>query len=172
MRKIRAAILTLSDKASRNERVDETGPLLRAELENLGYEITEYLISSDDYDSIVNILKRWADSDIADLILTNGGTGFSPRDITPEATLEVIERRTPGISEAMRLASLSITPKAMLSRAESGIRKNTLIINLPGSPKGAFENWQAISAAIPHGIAILRKEAEECAEAFVPKKDR
>lgn len=160
---IKTAILTISDKGSRGERVDETGPAIRRELEENEYNISFYKVVPDEREEIEKELIYLCDELKVDLILTNGGTGFSQRDVTPEATKNVIEKYVPGIGEAMRIKSLSITPKAMLSRAISGIRGKTLIVNLPGSPKGAVENLQFILPAIPHGIAILTGEASECA---------
>ena len=159
---IKTAILTISDKGSRGERVDATGPAIRNELGVNEYSISFYKIVPDEKQEIEKELIHLCDELKVDLILTNGGTGFSKRDVTPEATQNVIEKYVPGIGEAMRMKSLAITPKAMLSRGISGIRGETLIINLPGSPKGAVENLQFVLPAIPHGIAILIGEASEC----------
>ena len=161
---IKTAILTISDKGSRGERVDETGPAIRYELGETEYSIDYYKIVPDEKLEIEQELIYLCDELGVDLILTNGGTGFSKRDVTPEATKNVIEKYVPGFGEVMRMKSLAITPKAMLSRSISGIRGNTLIINLPGSPKGAVENLQFVLPAIPHGIAILTGEASECAK--------
>jgi molybdopterin adenylyltransferase len=160
---IKTAILTMSDKGSRGERIDGTGPALRSELEGKGFIISYYKMISDEKKEIERELIYLCDELKVNLILTNGGTGFSERDVTPEATQNVIEKYVPGFGEAMRMKSLAITPKAMLSRSTSGIRKKTLIINLPGSPKAAVENLGFILPAIPHGIAILKGEASECA---------
>lgn len=160
---IKTAILTISDKGSRGEREDGTGEALRNLLEESGYKIVYYKIIPDEIDEIVEELIKASDELKVDLILTNGGTGFSKRDVTPEATLKVIHKQVPGIPEAMRMKSLQITPKAMLSRAVAGIRNRTLIINLPGSPKGAVENLQVVMPALGHGIDILKGEASECA---------
>lgn len=160
---IKTAILTISDKGSKGERIDETGPAIKCELNEKEYIVNWCKIIPDEIEVIEKELIHLCDELKVDLILTNGGTGFSKRDVTPEATRNVIEKYVPGIGEAMRMKSLSITPKAMLSRAISGIRGKTLIINLPGSPKGAVENLQFILPAIPHGIAILTGEASECA---------
>ena len=160
---IKTAILTISDKGSRGERVDGTGPAIRNQLEGKGYNISFYKIIPDERLEIEEVLIYLCDEIGVDLILTNGGTGFSERDVTPEATKNVIEKYVPGIGEAMRMKSLAITPKAMLSRSIAGIRRKSLIINLPGSPKGAVENLQFIIDAIPHGIEILKGEATECA---------
>jgi len=160
---IKTAILTISDKGSKGERIDGTGPAIRTELEDKGYIISYYKMIPDEISQIEAELIYLCDDLKVDLILTNGGTGFSQRDVTPEATKNVIEKYVPGIGETMRMKSLQITPKAMLSRSIAGIRKKTLIINLPGSPKGAVENLQFVLPAIPHGVAILIGEASECA---------
>lgn len=160
---IKTGILTISDKGSRGERVDGTGPAVRNILEGNGYSIEYYKIIPDEIDQIAEELIYMCDNLKLDLVLTNGGTGFSKRDVTPEATGRVIEKFVPGIGEAMRAKSLEITPKAMLSRAISGIRKSTLIINLPGSPKAAVENLEVIMTALPHGIEILTGVGGECA---------
>ncbi|QCX34135.1 MogA/MoaB family molybdenum cofactor biosynthesis protein [Caloramator sp. E03] len=160
---ISTAILTISDKGSKGEREDITGKNLKELLESLNYSVEYYKIIPDEIEEIKRELIYICDELKLNLILTNGGTGFSNRDVTPEATLSVIEKNAPGIAEAMRYNSLKITPKAMLSRAVAGIRKDTLIINLPGSPKGAIENFKSIMDAIPHGIDILTGNAKECA---------
>ncbi|MTK11384.1 MAG: MogA/MoaB family molybdenum cofactor biosynthesis protein [Clostridiaceae bacterium] len=160
---IKTAILTISDKGSRGERVDGTGEAIKNTLDSKEYTIEYYKIIPDDMDKIQEELIQLCDELKVNLILTNGGTGFSKRDVTPEATMKVIEKNVPGIAEAMRSASLKITPKAMLSRAVSGIRGETLIVNLPGSPKGAVENLQVVLPALPHGIEILTGKASECA---------
>ncbi len=160
---IKTAILTISDKGSKGERQDGTGVALKDILDPKSYNVDYYKIIPDDIDKIIEELVYLCDELKVNLILTNGGTGFSKRDVTPEATMKVIEKNVPGIAEAMRSESLKITPKAMLSRAVSGIRQDTLIVNLPGSPKGAVENLQAILPALPHGIDILIGKASECA---------
>jgi len=160
---IRTGILTISDKGSKGERVDGTGPAIRDALESAEYKVEYYKIVPDEIDLICQELIYMCDELNLDLILTNGGTGFSKRDITPEATLKVIKKQAPGICEAMRQKSLAITPKAMLSRAIAGIRDNSLIINLPGSPKGAVENLEFVLPALPHGIEILNGRGSECA---------
>lgn len=161
---IKTAILTMSDKGFKGERTDLTGPALKKQLGNDDYDISFYKIIPDEQKDIEKELIYLCDELKVDLVLTNGGTGFSERDVTPEATKSVIEKYVPGFGETMRMKSLVITPQAMLSRSISGIRKKTLIINLPGSPKGAVENLQFILPAIPHGIAILKGEASECAQ--------
>jgi molybdenum cofactor synthesis domain-containing protein len=160
---IRTAVLTMSDKGSRGEREDLTGPAIIDMIKDSGFEIVHYKMIPDDFDKIVAELLYLCDELKVELVLTNGGTGFSKRDITPEATMKVIERNVPGIAEAMRLKSLQITTKAMLSRAASGIRGGTLIVNLPGSPKAAKENLGFILPALPHGIDILTGRDSECA---------
>ncbi|SKA95012.1 molybdopterin adenylyltransferase [Caloramator quimbayensis] len=160
---ISAAVLTISDKGSKGEREDITGKDLKELLESSNYSVEYYKIIPDEIEEIKRELIYICDELKLNLILTNGGTGFSKRDVTPEATLSVIEKNAIGIAEAMRYNSLKITPKAMLSRAAAGIRKDTLIINLPGSPKGAVENFKSIMDAIPHGIDILTGKAKECA---------
>ncbi|GAE02447.1 molybdopterin biosynthesis enzyme Mog [Clostridium botulinum B str. Osaka05] len=160
---IKTAIVTISDKGSKGERKDETGKVLQDILEKEGYKVEEYKIIPDEINIISKELIKLCDEKKVNLIITNGGTGFSKRDVTPEATERVIEKHVPGFGEAMRASSLSITPKAILSRGIVGIRKDSLIINLPGSPKAAVENLQAVLGAIPHGIEILLGEASECA---------
>ena len=154
----RIAILTVSDRSSRGERPDTSGPALAELIQLQGWQVVRQEIVSDEMNAIQDTLKAWSDLDEADVILATGGTGFAPRDVTPEATRSVIERLTPGLDEAMRQASLKVTPHAMLSRAISGIRKRTLIINLPGSPKGATENLQVILPALEHAVKLLREE--------------
>ncbi|MCC5423787.1 molybdopterin adenylyltransferase [Clostridium botulinum] len=160
---IKTAIVTISDKGSKGQRKDETGKVLQDILEKEGYKVEYYKIIPDDIDIISEELIKLCDEKKVNLIITNGGTGFSKRDVTPEATEKVIEKHVPGFGEAMRASSLLITPKAILSRGIAGIRKDSLIINLPGSPKAAVENLQAVLGAIPHGIEILLGEASECA---------
>ncbi len=159
----KVAVVTLSDKGYAGQRVDVTGQKLTEYVENFGkYKVVEYTLIKDDKEMLKDVLVKLSDNNI-DLILTNGGTGFSKRDITPEATKEVIEKEIPGISEYMRMKSSEITKKAILSRGLSGIRKNSIIINLPGSPKGAIENLGFIIDVLGHGIEILRGDATECA---------
>lgn len=161
---IKTAILTISDKGSRGEREDATGPAIKELLQSAElYEIDYYKVIPDEIGDIERELKYLADERKIELVLTNGGTGFAKRDVTPEATKKVIEKYVPGIGEAMRMNSLKITPKAMLSRGIAGIRGTTLIINLPGSPKAAVENLEFILPALPHGIEILTGQASECA---------
>ena len=155
--KLRVSILTISDRSFLGEREDLSGPLLEEMVEAQGWLISRIGIVPDEMAEISNILKEWSDSGEVDVILTTGGTGFAPRDITPEATLSVIERRAPGLVEAIRTKSLAITPHAMLSRAEAGIRGKVIIINLPGSPKAVKENFEVISPVLSHGVALLRE---------------
>jgi len=155
---LRFSILTVSDRSSRGERPDASGPALVELVQSQGWQIVKQDIVPDEKNAIQAILQAWADSGEADVVLTTGGTGFAPRDITPEATRAIVERLTPGLDEAMRAASLKVTPHAMLSRAVSGIRKYTLIVNLPGSPKGATENLQVILPALEHAVKLLKEE--------------
>ncbi|RME41114.1 MAG: MogA/MoaB family molybdenum cofactor biosynthesis protein [Deltaproteobacteria bacterium] len=160
----RIGVLTLSDKGSRGERVDESGPLLVGMCAGLG-RVEKTAVIPDDRKTIVATLKAWADEDGLDLILTTGGTGLTPRDVTPEATLAVVERLVPGMAEAMRMASLQKTPHAMLSRGVAGIRGATLIVNLPGSPKAARENFEVLLPALPHALGKLKGDPSDCATA-------
>lgn len=155
---LRFAILTVSDRSSRGERPDTSGPALVELIRSQGWQIVQQGIVPDDMNAIKNSLQAWSDSGEADVILATGGTGFAPRDVTPEATRAVVERLTPGLDEAMRSASMQVTPHAILSRAVSGIRKRTLIITLPGSPKGATENLQVVLPALEHAVKLLRDE--------------
>jgi molybdopterin adenylyltransferase len=157
---IRVGIVTVSDRVSRGERPDASGPALVEMVSSLGWQIVQSGLTADDFIELYDLLVTWADSGEMDIILTTGGTGFSPRDITPEVTHAMIERPAPGLAEAMRLNSLKITPHAMLSRAAAGIRKRTLIINLPGSPKAAQENFHVLIPVIPHAIQLLREDPE------------
>lgn len=152
---IRAVVLTISDSAARGEREDLSGPAVVAELQTINVEIIATEIVADERAQIAERLRFHADQSHADLIVTTGGTGFSPRDITPEATREVIEREAPGLAELMRAESLKITPLAALSRAVCGTRGRALIVNLPGSVRGARENLAAITRLLPHAIALL-----------------
>ena len=158
-----AAVITLSDKGAKGERRDESGPAIAKRLTEAGYEVVEQLLLADEAAPLKTQLMRLADQRQLDLILTTGGTGFGPRDITPDATLAVAHRNAPGIAEAMRAASLAITPRAMLSRAASVIRGKTLIINLPGSPKACMECMDVFLDTIPHAMGLLRGAVEDCA---------
>ena len=159
---MRAAILTLSDKGARGEREDLSGPALCDWLNQKGVVVECISLIPNDFEEIVTTLEKWTDSLVPDLILTTGGTGVSPRDITPEATGKVIDRELPGFAERMRQESLKKTPHAIISRAIAGIRQRTLIINLPGSPKGAIENLEAVWPAIPHAIAKIQGDPSDC----------
>ena len=159
----RVGIITASDKGSRGEREDLSGAVIREIAEQFGYCVVSYTILPDELEPLEQEMLRLADGGCCDLILTTGGTGFSPRDITPEATQHVIERAVPGISEAIRAYSMSITKRAMLSRGISGIRKRTLIINLPGSPKAVRESLEYIIGELDHGLSILCELTGECA---------
>jgi len=152
---IRFGILTLSDRSATGERADASGPALADLIRAQGWSVTKQAILPDDESAIRATLTEWADSGTVDVILTSGGTGFAPRDVTPEATRAIIEREAPGLAETMRAESLKKTPHAMLSRAVAGIRKRTLIVNLPGSPKGAVENLQTILPVLPHAVQLL-----------------
>ncbi|MBE6964056.1 MAG: MogA/MoaB family molybdenum cofactor biosynthesis protein [Ruminococcaceae bacterium] len=159
----RAAVLTVSDRSFRGERPDAGGPLVAEILKQAGYEVACTAIVPDEQPQIEAALCRIADATDVQLLVTTGGTGFAPRDVTPEATIAVCDRLTPGIPEAMRYASMQVTNRAMLSRAQAGIRKGTLIINLPGSPKAARENLEAVLPAISHGLEMLSGVPADCA---------
>jgi len=152
---IRVGILTVSDRSARGERPDLSGPALVAAVRSEGWEVVGQDIVPDEREALIERLTTWADSGEMDVILTTGGTGFSPRDITPEATSAVVERFAPGLAEAMRAAGLRVTPHAMLSRATAGIRGRTVILNLPGSPKGALENFRVVLPVLPHAVELL-----------------
>lgn len=158
-----AAWITLSDKGSQGLREDESGPLIGKILTENGYDVVETILIPDDEDILKKELTRLADQRQVNLVMTTGGTGFAPRDITPEATTAVCERMTPGISEAIRAYSMTKTPRAMLSRAVSGIRGKTLIINLPGSPKAVRESMEFIMSSLRHGLEILNERTSDCA---------
>nr|WP_207726204.1 MULTISPECIES: MogA/MoaB family molybdenum cofactor biosynthesis protein [Anaerotruncus] len=153
----------MSDKGAAGQRTDESGAVIREIAEQNGYEVVSYTLLPDEREQISAELRRLCDENVAELVLTTGGTGFSPRDCTPEATLDVAERLAPGIAEAMRYSSLNITKRAMLSRAVAVIRGGTLIVNLPGSPKAVRENLEYVIPALGHGLEILTGRAGECA---------
>jgi molybdopterin adenylyltransferase len=155
---LRFGILTVSDRSAKGERVDLSGPALAQTAMEQGWQVVQQAVVPDEMFAICELLTTWADSGKMDIILTTGGTGFAPRDVTPEATQSVMERAAPGLPEAMRTASLKITPYAMLSRAIAGIRKRTLIVNLPGSPKAARENFQVILQVLPHAVQLLSED--------------
>jgi len=159
----KVCIITVSDKGSKGEREDKSGEVIRTLMEDAGYQVITKVILPDEVKLLEEQMIEWADNSTCDLILTTGGTGFSPRDFTPEATKAVIDREVPGIPEAMRAYSLTITKKAMLSRAAAGIRKQTLIINLPGSPKAVKETLEYILPPLYHGLEIMTGKTGECA---------
>ena len=164
MSKFRVAILTVSDRSSQGVREDTSGKMIEALVTaKLDAEVVAYHVVPDEQAQIAAVLQVWADDRMADLILTTGGTGLAPRDVTPEATRSVIEREVPGIPEAMRAASLAVTPFAMLSRMVAGTRGQSLIINLPGSPKGVRENLNVVLPALAHGLDKLLGDPEDCA---------
>jgi molybdenum cofactor synthesis domain-containing protein len=159
---IRTAIITLSDKGSRGEREDESGRVIGEMIAGIGASAVHYEILPDEKSLIVDALTRLSDSCAIDLILTTGGTGVAPRDVTPEATRSVLDRELPGMGEAMRAESLKKTPHAMISRAVAGIRKHTLIVNLPGSPRAVRENLSVILPALPHAIEKIKGDPSDC----------
>ena len=158
----RVAIITSSDSGYAGQREDKSGPVIAQLVTAAGYQVVHTVLLPDERGMLSAEMARIADGDIADLILTTGGTGFSPRDCMPEATADIVQRAVPGIPEAMRWLSLQITPRAMLSRASAGIRERTLIVNLPGSPKAVTECLEYILPALGHGLEILRGDASNC----------
>ena len=154
----RVGILTVSDRSSRGERPDASGPALAQRMQDEGWEVTAKGIVPDDFNQLRGVLSEWADLGNLDVLLTTGGTGFAPRDVTPEATRAVIDREAPGLGEAMRLASAAKSKHAMLSRAIAGLRGNVLIINLPGSPKAAVENLEVVLPVLEHAVQLLRDD--------------
>jgi molybdenum cofactor synthesis domain-containing protein len=159
----RVAIITASDKGSQGLREDLSGPAIREIVTKQGYEVVSEQILPDERAELSAAMAKIADENTADLILTTGGTGFSPRDWTPEATMDIADRLVPGIAEAMRAYSMTITKRAMLSRATSAIRKKTLIINLPGSPRAVRESLEYIIDSLDHGLEILTGQGADCA---------
>ena len=157
---LRFAVLTVSDRSARGERSDASGPSLIELIKRQGWEVIRQSILPDDFSLLSESLESWSDRDDIDVILITGGTGFSPRDVTPEATRAVIERDAPGLAEAMRAASAAKSPHAMLSRAVTGIRGRVLIINLPGSPKAAVENFQVVIPALDHAVKLLHEDPD------------
>jgi len=160
----KVAILTISDRGSKGEREDSSGPLIEEMVKDLPGSVIHYEIIPDEKDRIASALKKSADQLRADLILTTGGTGLSPRDVTPDATLQVIDKEVPGFAEAMRAESLKKTPHAMISRAICGVRGASLIVNLPGSPRSVRENLSVILPALPHALAKLKGDPSECGQ--------
>ncbi len=166
---VTVGILTISDTASRGGREDLSGDAIREMISTIGGEVAEYRIVPDEVDQIAECLRAWADGRALDLVLTTGGTGLSPRDVTPEATRSVLTREVPGIAEAMRLEGLKHTPRAMLSRAVAGVRGRTLIVNLPGSPRGVRESLGAVLDVLPHALEMLHGGDHGAAAAPVTK---
>lgn len=160
---IKVAILTASDKGSRGERQDRSAQVIRELVAGIGGEVVAYDVVPDERKILAEKLVQYADQEQVDLVLTSGGTGLGPRDVTPEATLDVVDRIIPGIAEAMRIKGLEKTPHAMISRAVAGSRGMTLIINLPGSPRAVQENLEVVLPAIPHALEILKGRGGECA---------
>lgn len=155
---VRVAVLTVSDRSASGERPDTAGPAIAELIQAEGWVVTRQDIVPDDLRILREKMVMWADNDVADIILTTGGTGFAPRDVTPEATLASIDRETPGLAEAMRAAGMGKSQHAMLSRARAGIRGKVLIVNLPGSPKAAVENLTVVMPALGHAVQLLRDE--------------
>ncbi|MBC8456485.1 MAG: MogA/MoaB family molybdenum cofactor biosynthesis protein [Deltaproteobacteria bacterium] len=162
-KEIKSGVLTISDKGSKGERKDESGELVVRMLEEQGFSVLKKKIVPDDREQITDMLVAWVENDQLSLIITTGGTGLSPTDVTPQAMKEVIDYEVPGMAEAMRAASLKKTPHAMISRAMVGVRKTCLIINLPGSPNGAKENLSVILPALDHGLSKLAGDRSDCA---------
>ncbi len=160
---IKTGVLTLSDRGAAGEREDKSGAVIEDLIADIDGEVVEYDVIPDDRQLIIEKLKKMADQLELDLVLTTGGTGLAPRDVTPEATKEVIERRVPGIPETMRLESLAQTRKAMLSRAEAGVRGETLIVNLPGSPQAVAECLEIILSVLPHAVELIHDQVTDCA---------
>lgn len=163
----RAAVITVSDKGAAGEREDRSGQVVREILEDAGIQVVRREIIPDEADMLRDLMVALCESDV-ELIVTTGGTGLSPRDVTPEATLAVIDKEIPGMAEAMRAESLKVTDHAMISRAVCGLRGTTLIINLPGSPKGARENLMVVMPAVPHALQVAGGRASECAAPETP----
>ncbi len=162
---IKAGVLTISDKGHAGLRIDESGQAVSSLLVSQGYSVVIYQIVPDEQDLIARTLAQWVDEEDLSLIVTTGGTGLSPRDVTPQATEQVIDYTVPGLAEAMRAKSMSITPHAMLSRAVAGVRRTCLIVNLPGSTRGALENLEVVLPALPHALSKLAGDTSDCAPA-------
>jgi molybdopterin adenylyltransferase len=161
---INVGVLTVSDKGSQGKREDKSGETIKEFFSQMDAKVVEYAIVPDEKELIKKKLTEWSDSGKVDIIVSTGGTGLTPRDVTPEATLDIIDKVVPGFAEMMRAESFKKTPNAMLSRAVSGVRKRTLIINMPGSPKAVRECLDVVKPALPHAVETLRGEAFECAE--------
>lgn len=161
--RFKAGVLTMSDKGSRGERVDGSGALAIRMLEDDGFEIAEYKIVPDRVEDIISAIKEWCDIKKLSLIVTSGGTGLSPSDVTPQAMLKILDFEVPGMAEAMRAESLKKTPHAMISRAMAGVRGRSLIVNLPGSPKGVKENLEVVLPALKHALSKLSGDTRDCA---------
>lgn len=161
----KAGVLTISDKGSRGDRTDESGEVVAGILEQSGFRVVKRGIVPDDVDRIRDTLADWADHENLALVVTSGGTGLSPTDVTPQAMNAVLDYEVPGMAEAMRAASLRKTPHAMISRAKAGVRRSCLIVNLPGSPRGARENLEVLLPALPHALAKLQGDPSDCATA-------
>lgn len=160
---IKVGIITASDKGSRGDRVDRSGEVIEEVIAEIEGEVVSYQLVPDEKEVLKDKMLKMVTEDGVDLLLTTGGTGLAPRDVTPDATLELIEREVPGIAEAMRMESLQVTDRAMLSRAKAGVIKETLIVNLPGSPKAVQECLEVIIPALPHAVELIKDEVEDCA---------
>jgi molybdopterin adenylyltransferase len=158
---LKLGIITISDKASRGERADKSGLLIRDSFSAVDSKVVKYEVIPDEADIIAQKLAQWADDGSVDVIITTGGTGLAPRDVTPEATLSILDKMVPGLAEMMRVQSFSFTPLAMLSRAVAGVRKECLIINLPGSPKAVGECLEVILPVLPHAVEVIKGEVTE-----------
>ena len=158
---LKLGIITISDKAWQGKRADKSGPVIRDSFSTVDSQVVKYEVIPDEADIIASKLAQWADEGSVDIILTTGGTGLAPRDVTPEATLSAIDKEVPGLAEMMRVQSFSVTPNAMLSRAVAGVRKECLIINLPGSPKAVAECLEVILPVLPHAVDVIKGRVTE-----------